>query len=78
MKQSFTPNHLIRFIYKETSILENVLIREMLERDWKLREQYEDLMYSINRLPEVEGQPGIKTLNKILKYSKESTFEAQV
>ncbi len=43
----FTPENMIRYIYKETSAEETAAIRLALESDWSLREKFELLRRSV-------------------------------
>ena len=75
MKQKFTPNHLIKYIYKETSAVETLAISEALLKDEILFQQYQGLMFSFSQLPKVKFDPSPSAIQNILKYSQQSTVE---
>jgi len=75
MKQKFTLNHLIRFIYKETSFFESAAIRDELRKDAGLKKEYNKLMGIHRSLPEINLNPSSLSLNNILEYSKRISLE---
>lgn len=77
MKHNFTLNHLVKFIYKETSAAETIAISSALETDWKLYEEYKELKKSFDQLPKVTFNPSADSIQNILRYSKETAVEAQ-
>ena len=77
MKHRFTPNDLVRFIYKETSVTESLGITEALSEDRKLFEEYEALMGSYLQLPKAKFDPSKNTIQDILRYSENTTVQIQ-
>ncbi|MEM6963244.1 MAG: hypothetical protein AAF573_00675 [Bacteroidota bacterium] len=77
MEHNFTLNHLIKFIYKETSAAETIAIGFALEADWNLYEEYKALKKSFDQLPKVTFNPSPESIQNILRYSKETAVEAQ-
>ena len=77
MKHNFTLNHLVKFIYKETSTAETIAISNALQSDWELYESYEELKKSFNQLPQVTFSPSQDSIQNILRYSKETAVETQ-
>lgn len=77
MKHNFTLNHLVKFIYKETSAAETIAITNALQSDWELYESYKTLKKSFTRLPKVTFNPSPDSIANILRYSKETAVEAQ-
>lgn len=75
MKQKFTLNHLIKYIYKETSVAETLAIQEALAQDFDLFLQYQELFFAYQQLPKVKFDAAPSTLNNILKYSQQPTLE---
>ena len=75
MKHRFTPNDLIRFIYKETSVAETMGISEALSEDRQLFEEYESLKGSYRKLPKAKFSPSNRTIQNILRYSENSAVE---
>lgn len=77
MQQPFTPDHLIRYIYKETSAAETLAIDTMLNRDDELWEEYQELHEGYRQLPKVKFSPSPKSIKNILKYSEMTALEKQ-
>ncbi len=75
MKQKFTPNHLIKYLYKETSAVETLAISEALRKDDELFEQYQELVLSFRQLPKVKFNPSPASIQNILDYSQQTTLE---
>ena len=76
MKQTFTNNDLVRFIYKETSIFKTLAIEEALEQDAELFDNYQALMNGYMELPKATFAPSRSALQNILNYSAQATVEA--
>ncbi len=77
MQQMFTMDHLVRYLYNETSASETLAISEALHDDWTLMEQYEELLATYQQLPKVKFSPTTASLKNILQYSRQRTFETQ-
>lgn len=77
MALKFTPQHLIKYIYKETSTAETIAIAEALQEDWELNETYEELLEGNQELPKAKFNPSTSVLNSILAYSQATAVEAQ-
>jgi hypothetical protein len=60
---------LIQFLYNETSESQNIVIKEALENDLNLREEYEELKNTIDELGTLSYSPNAKTIENILKYA---------
>ncbi len=75
MKQKFTPNHLIKYLYKETSAVETLAISEALREDDHLFERYQELLFSFQQLPKVKFNPSPTAIQNILQYSQQTTVE---
>jgi len=76
MKQIFTSNDLVKFIYKETSASETAAIREALLIDSVLMDHYQMLMTGYTELPRVTFAPSGSSLKNILNYSTRAAVEA--
>ena len=76
MKQTFTNNDLVRFIYKETSTIKTLAIQEALAIDADLFEHYQTLMDGYMELPKATFAPSSSALQNILQYSAQATVEA--
>lgn len=77
MKQTFTTDLLIKYIYQETSASETIAIREALSESNALMAKYEELLASYQQLPSVKFSPKSSTLQNILKYSRRSALQKQ-
>lgn len=77
MKQKFTQNHLVKFIYKETNAAESMAIINAIDNSYELREQYNELLNSYQQLPKVTFQPKNSSIDNILKYSQTTSVQPQ-
>jgi hypothetical protein len=73
MIKTFTQDDLVRYIYQETTIEENIEIEQALLFDKALISDYEELMTVSSALDELGMEPSQNTINSILKYSKSYT-----
>ncbi len=77
MKQKFTPDHLVRYIYKETSSWESAAIEAELHENAELREEYKTLVQGYRQLPKVQFKPSRKLIKRVLTYSETTALETQ-
>ncbi|MFN7118121.1 MAG: hypothetical protein ACK4TA_15080 [Saprospiraceae bacterium] len=77
MKQTFTSDHLLRYIYRETTTCETLAIEAALREDDQLWNKYERLHESYRQLPKATFRPSSKTIQNILAYSKQAAVEKQ-
>ena len=75
MKQTFTSDHLLRYIYRETSASETLAIA--LREDDALWNKYEMLHQAYRQLPKATFRPSGKAIQHILAYSKQPAVEKQ-
>lgn len=75
MKQKFTSNDLIRFIYNETSAADTLGITEALSQDICLSEEHDALNSSYQQLPKAKFDPSKSTIQNILRYSENSAVQ---
>lgn len=68
---NYSPEDLIRFIYKETSPEITAAIEAALEEDWTLREKLAVLKISKERLDTIVESPRTSVVLNILKYATE-------
>ena len=66
---NFTPEHLILFLYKETSPEETAAIEEALRKDWTLREKLSVLKTSMERLNKIVISPRTEIVLNVLKHA---------
>lgn len=77
MKQTFTSDHLLRYIYRETAASETLAIDAALREDDALWNKYEMLHQAYRQLPKATFRPSSKTIQHILAYSKQPAVEKQ-
>lgn len=66
----YTPENMIRFLYKETTTEETAAIQLALDTDWTLREKFELLKKSVNDLDTVRlSSPRPSVIQSIMKYA---------
>lgn len=75
MKQTFTQNDLLRYIYSETSLNETKEIRQAIAEDAILRNEYDSLLEGYQMLPKVKFQASRSALQNIMDYSAISQIE---
>jgi hypothetical protein len=71
MIKTFTPNDVIRYVYKETSAEENTLIAYTLLTDTDLRTFYEEILGIKQEISKIMKEPSDKVVGQILTYSRE-------
>jgi hypothetical protein len=72
MDQTSTQTKLIKYLYQETSAAETLAIREALQENILLREEYFELRKAYDQLPKVKFNAKPSTLQNVLQYSKRS------
>ncbi|NNK73203.1 MAG: hypothetical protein HKO94_08430 [Flavobacteriaceae bacterium] len=70
MKQSYTENDLIRFLYHETSKLEDEGIAFQLEDEQEYNESFKDLLMAKQILNSLVVAPSQTCVNRILLQSR--------
>ena len=70
----FTPEDLLRYLYKETSPAMNAAIEAALDEDWTLREKLEVLKASARNLDKIVESPRTEVIMKIMQYARESVI----
>jgi hypothetical protein len=78
MKQTFTQDQLIRFLYKETSASETFAIKQALNDSKELMEEFRLLQYAQQQLPKIQFRPKRSSVQNILRYSKSAAVEHEV
>ena len=64
----FTPEDLIQYLYKETSVQKTAAIESALEADWILRESFEQIKADQSNLEEINLSPRDEAVNRILQH----------
>ncbi|MFZ4559513.1 MAG: hypothetical protein ACOYOD_04885 [Saprospiraceae bacterium] len=70
MDRTCTPNSLVKFMYHETSAAESQMVREAMEDDLLLREEFSRLQWAYRQLPKVRFNAPPKALQAVLQYSR--------
>jgi hypothetical protein len=68
----YTPEDLLQYLYKETSLQESVDIEKALSEDWALREKFEVLRASINPLNSIIQAPRVEVVLQVLNYARKT------
>lgn len=66
---TFTPEDILLYLYKESSLELTKAIEEALEKDWTLREKMAVLMDAGNVLDRQVAKPRISSVANILAYA---------
>ena len=65
----FTPEDLVQYLYKETSVQKTAAIQAALNTDWNLRESFEQIAAGQKNLEEIKLSPRDEAVNKILQHT---------
>ena len=72
---NFTPEDLLLYLYKETSVKQTAAIEAALKKDWTLREKLAVLKTSMQRLDKIAEVPRTEVVLKVLNYAREKAAE---
>ena len=72
---NFTPEDLLLYLYKESSVEQTTAIDAALEKDWTLREKLTVLNASMNRLDKITTAPRTEVVLNVLNYAREQAVE---
>lgn len=72
----FTPEDLLRYLYKESSPELTAAINAALNEDWTLREKLQVMQSSVDELDKVIVAPRMEIILKVLKYARETAAES--
>ncbi len=76
MRENFTPDFLIRFLYKECSASDSAAFKASLEKDAQLKKEYLSLRKAYRELPKVQFRPSDDVVSKVLNYSTIGLLES--
>ncbi|WP_198144983.1 hypothetical protein [Microscilla marina] len=62
----YTPNDLVRYIYGETSQVENEIIEILLQTDTKFKKLYDQMTSSQHDLDDLMESPSDEVIRKII------------
>lgn len=77
MKETYTYDALVQFLYHELSAQEVVEMTSLLEDDVEMLAVLQGFASAKAEFPKVQFMPSATTLNNILKYSAQSMLEVQ-
>lgn len=69
MTKTFTPNDVLRYLYRETNPVENTELEEAMILQSDLLDQYVQLTGIKEQLDQVRKSPSERTIQAILEYS---------
>jgi len=72
MKKTFTPEDLVRFIYRETSPEETTAIKKAITDNTELAQIYHALLTANEELNNLSLEPSSSSINVILQHSRNS------
>ena len=74
----FTPEDLLRYLYKESSPELTVAIEAALKEDWMLREKLEVLATSSHQLDTVVVSPRMEVIQRVMNYARRTAVQEHV
>ena len=77
MKQNFTSEDLMAYLYAETTIAQRLAIQEALRRDPVLSQELEQLKHAKRQFPRVKFTAPNRSLQAVLNYSRTTALEGQ-
>ncbi len=75
MTHNFTPNDLLRFLYRETTHEEDIKIKLWISEDSDISHLFSEMISSAESLDFVPLQPSETSVNIILDYSRQTACE---
>jgi hypothetical protein len=66
----FTPEDMLRYLYNEMSADDAANLKQAMENDWSLREEFESLRQSLSALDSLHYAPRSQSVNSILEYAE--------
>lgn len=73
--EHFTPEDLLLYLYKETSVEQTIAIENALMQDWTLREKLAVLKTSLERLDGIKKSPRTRIVLNVLNYARKKSNE---
>ena len=73
----FTPEDLLRYLYKESSPELTAAIQVALKENWTLREQMEEMQITVNQL-DIKKEviaPRMEVVLRVLQYARDTAIE---
>lgn len=73
----FTPEDLLRYLYKESSPELTLAIEAALKEDWMLREKLQVLSSSVDSLDKIVVAPRPEVISRVLEYARKTAVQEQ-
>ena len=74
----FTPEDLLRYLYKESSPELTLAIEAALKEDWMLREKLETLRTSSSELDTIVVSPRMEVIQRVMNYARKTAVQETV
>jgi hypothetical protein len=74
----FTPEDLLRYLYKESSPELTLAIEAALKEDWMLREKLEVLRTSAGELDTLVVTPRMEVIQRVMNYARRTAVQETV
>ncbi|HTR31216.1 MAG TPA: hypothetical protein VMH27_18220 [Puia sp.] len=71
----FTPEDLLRYLYKESSPELTLAIEAALKEDWMLREKLQVLGASVDSLDKIVVTPRAEVIARVLNYARKTAIQ---
>ena len=71
----FTPEDLLRYLYKESSPELTLAIENALKEDWMLREKLQILGSSVSSLDKIVVAPRAEVVERVLNYARRTAVQ---
>jgi hypothetical protein len=71
----FTPEDLLRYLYKESSPELTLAIEVALKEDWMLREKLQVLSSSVDGLNKIVVAPRAEVIERVLNYARKTAIQ---
>ena len=75
MEELSTHNNLVRFLYQETSLREDIVLQKIMAFDATLQDEYNILKDAKQQLPKVLFNPSSSVLDRIMNHSRTTATE---
>ncbi len=74
----FTPEDLLRYLYKESSPELTAAIKGALTQNWSLREEMEELQTTVNQIDteKIVLAPRNEVVIRVLQYARDTAIES--
>ena len=71
----FTPEDLLRYLYKESSPELTLAIEAALKEDWMLREKLQVLSSSVTSLDKIVVSPRMEVVERVMNYARRTAVQ---